>query len=88
LPEETTDAAPEFEHINIDSSVTSPEGVIVPVKIAISYPANQGLWAIMALRKCGEEENINSLYQGLVRQGDESVMKALLTHADEELTGK
>jgi hypothetical protein len=74
---ENTEDSGESQHINLDSMVTTPDGVLVPVKITVTYPADHGVWAVMALRESGTDKNTDAIYRGLIDKGDLSILKAL-----------
>lgn len=77
-------AKPAPETITLDSKVTTPDGVEVPITITLAYPKDQGLYAVLSLVKAAEQAHVNNLYRGLIGRADTSVLQALADQQDKE----
>jgi hypothetical protein len=81
VTEETTQEV-KFADMTLDIKVTTPEQVILPVKVKVEYPEGYGLWAVQALARI--PEYTNDLYYGLAQRQDASVMGALLSQVENQ----
>lgn len=67
--------SPETDTLEFEVSATATTGIVVPVKIAVEFPKDYGLYAVKVLEQLGDDTAM--FYQQLVHQQDLSVMRAL-----------
>lgn len=64
------------QQMDLVLTLTTEDGVMVPVEVRVEYPDGMGLYAVLAISKIAEEKT-DQLYSRMVSIGDESTLMAL-----------
>lgn len=67
-------------HLAVDMKLTTTEGVIVPIKVLITYPKGYGFYAVKGVECLVEGGN---LYTEMINRQDFSTLRVLASSADE-----
>ena len=65
-----------MQTFDITGNATTKDGVEIPIKITVEYPDNQGLIAWQMFQHAAEN-NFEEFVQGMISNGDMSVIEAL-----------
>lgn len=68
------------QQMDLDLTLTTEDGVKVPVEVHVEYPSGMGLYAVQAISNISEQSD--QLYQRMVSIGDESTLMALAKMKD------